>query len=57
MRKMLKFFSNFFANAVRKLNIELKTDVININVKDEDQISIAIKMFENHPSINKIKEC
>ena len=51
-----KIFSNFFANAVKNLNIELKTDIIDINVIEEDQISTAIKMFENHPSINKIKE-
>ena len=49
-------FNNVFGNAVKSLNIELKPDIINIHAKEDDQILTAIKMFENHPSIIKIKE-
>ena len=50
-----EIFNNFFINAVKNLNLEINSDIINTNVKEDDQILKAIKMFERHPSIIKIK--
>ena len=51
-----QIFSNFFSNVVTNLNIVTKHDVINDNVSDPDPINRAIKKYDNHPSILKIKE-
>ena len=48
-------FNTFFINAVKNLNLELKPDIINLETNEGDDILTAIKMFENHPSIIKIK--
>ena len=50
-----EIFNNFFINAVKNLNLELKSDIINLETNEGDHILTAIKMFENHPSIIKIK--
>ena len=51
-----EIFNKFFGNAVKSLNIEIKGDILNINTNEKDQVLRAIKMFENHPSILKIRE-
>ena len=49
-------FSKFFKSAVNSLGIENKNNT-NVNIEDFDNpVDIAIRKFENHPSIIKIRE-
>ena len=49
-------FSNFFENAVKALNIEPDEMYLNDVADLESPVDIAIKKFENHPSVKAIKE-
>ena len=53
---MLRHLSNYFQNAVKSLNILECNDTLTSVTVLEDPIDIAIKRFENHPSIPAIKE-
>ena len=46
----------FFSNAVKNLNIPVNSDHLNENVFEIDPVRRAIKKYEHHPSIVKIKE-
>ena len=54
--KVSEILNIFFSNAVKNLDIEMNMDVVNLNVNEIDPVKIAIKKFEHHPSIIKIRE-
>ena len=54
--EVTKCFDEFFSNAVKNLNIEVNEDNLNLISHISDPIMHAIKKYENHPSIVKIKE-
>ena len=54
--KVSETFNDFFSNAVSNLNIQTNNDYLNNNVNETDPVLNAIKQYENHPSIVKIKE-
>ena len=54
--KVSETFNDFFSNAVSNLNIQMNNDYLNKNVSETDPVLNAIKRYENHPSIVKIKE-
>ena len=53
--KVVNSFSNFFGNAVHSLGIKTKEST-NDNYGLKNPVEIAIKKYEQHPSINLIKE-
>ena len=53
---MSEILNNFFSNAVKNLNIQVNIDHINETVSELDPVGRAIKKYEHHPSILKIKE-
>ena len=51
-----EILNEFFSNAVKNLNIETNSDLLNDNVYELDPVKRAIIKYEHHPSIIKIKE-
>ena len=51
-----EILNNFFSNAVKSLNIQVNSDHLNEHVSELDPVRNAIKKYEHHPSIVKIKE-
>ena len=49
-------FKDFFSNAVTNLNIEINSEFLHENVTETEPVKNAIKRYENHPSIIKIKD-
>ena len=49
-------FKNFFDSAVDKLNLKCDKDLLCDPINLTDPVDIAIKKFENHPSIVSIRE-
>ena len=49
-------FNDFFANAVKNLNIHIDPEFLSKTDGIEDPIVKAVEKFKNHPSIVKIKE-
>ena len=47
---------NIFVESVKSLNINANKDLLNPTVNLTDPVDIALKKFENHPSILGIKE-
>ena len=48
--------NNFFINTVPNLKIKLPSEIMSGTEDIHDPVLIAIKKFENHPSISKIKQ-
>ena len=53
---MAEKLNNFFINAVPNLKIKIDNEIINGSKNICDPVVKAIKKFENHPSITKIKQ-
>ena len=49
-------FSSFFENAVKSLNISPRNLTLGDRTNLSNSVEIAIKKFENHPSVQIIKE-
>ena len=49
-------FNDFFSNVVINLNIENNSNFVNNNIEEVNPVLKAIRKYENHPSILKIKE-
>ena len=48
--------NDFFINVVTNLNIENNSNFVNNNIEEVNPVLKAIRKYENHPSILKIKE-
>ena len=57
-KEVSEVFSEFFSNAVKNLNIEINSELLskNKNTLNEDPVMNAITMYEDHPSIIRIKD-
>ena len=53
---MLKLVNHFFTNSVKSLNIAENNALLNRSNHLNNPVDIALKKFENHPSIIDIKE-
>ena len=51
-----EILNQFFSNAVMNLSIETNSENLNENVYELDPVKRAIKKYEHHPSILKIKD-
>ena len=54
--KVAEEFSTFFENAVKSLNIKPRNLSLGNTTNLSDPVEIAIKKFENHPSVQVIRE-
>ena len=54
--QLAQTFNNFFDNAVNSMNIKENKFLVTETAGLLDPVEVAIKKFENHPSIIKIKE-
>ena len=54
--KVAEEFSTFFENVVKSLNIKPRNLSLGNTTNLSDPVEIAIKKFENHPSVQEIKE-
>ena len=54
--KVAEESSSYFENAVKSLNIEPSNIIFGNTTNLSDPVEIAIKKFENHPSVEVIKE-
>ena len=54
--KVAEEFSTFFENVVKSLNIKPRNLSLGNTTNLSDPVEIAIKKFENHPSIQEIRE-
>ena len=55
--ELAQTFNNFFDNAVKSLGITENKALLNVVEPSDDVVLDAIKMYESHPSILKIREC
>ena len=55
--KIAEIFNNFFANITESLGISEDQSLLSQTTGINDPVEKAIKKYENHPSIRKIKEC
>ena len=53
---MFEKFSTFFEDAVRSLNIEQDAYFLSDTKNLSNPVDIAIRKFENHPSVQAIKQ-
>ena len=53
---MSEEFSTFFEDAVRSLNVEPNEYYLSDTENLSNPVEIAIKKFENHPSIQAIRQ-
>ena len=53
---MFEKFSTFFEDAVRSLNIEQDAYFLSDTENLSNPVDIAIRKFENHPSVQAIKQ-
>ena len=54
--KVAEEFSTFFENVVKSLNIKPRNLSLGNTTNLSDPVEIAIKKFENHPSVQVIRE-
>ena len=54
--KVAEEFSTFFENVVKSLNIKPRSLSLGNTTNLSDPVEIAIKTFENHPSLHEIRE-
>ena len=53
---MSEEFSTFFEDAVRSLNVEPDKHLLSDTENLSNPVDIAIRKFENHPSVQAIKQ-
>ena len=53
---MYEEFCTFFEDAVRSLNVKLDEYYLSDTENLSDSVEIVIRKFENHPSVQAIKE-
>ena len=56
MIKLLKNLVHFFENAVKSLNIKPRNLSFEDTTNLSNPVEIAIKKFQNHPSVQVIRE-
>ena len=54
--ELAKTFNTFFVQSVKSMNINENKALLNTTGNLTDPVDIALKKFENHPSILDIKE-
>ena len=53
--KVANIFNNFFSNVVKTLEVSIESDPL-VDELNLDPVTIAIKKYDTHPSVLKIKE-